>query len=90
MLLSVCRFDVPEFLSRLDQAGIRVVFLPPYSPQFNPIEHVYSKVKSFMRSNLRALQMLGWTPYRIILASFQSVTPADCLGYVASCGYAVG
>lgn len=39
----------PEILQTLKNAGITVVFLPPYSPEFNPIEMLWSKVKSMLR-----------------------------------------
>ena len=39
----------PEMLAAIEAAGASVLFLPPYSPEFNPIERVWSKLKDFVR-----------------------------------------
>ena len=39
-----------RILERIDAAGIMVLFLPPYSPDYNPIEKMWSKVKALVRA----------------------------------------
>jgi transposase len=71
-------------LALIAQAGAQVVFLPAYSPDFNPIEKMWSKVKAL----LRALE--ARTPEQLVQAIGQAlaqVTARDALGWFISCGY---
>ena len=68
----------------LEQSGIRYLFLPPYSPDLNPIEKLWSKVKALLRKfKARTLEALP----NAIQNAFQAVTPADCFAWFCSCGY---
>lgn len=61
----------------LDASGIRYLYLPPYSPDFNPIEKMWSNLKAYMRkAKVRALPGL---PDAVEVA-FLTVTSSDCLG----------
>jgi transposase len=65
-------------------AGAEVLFLPAYSPDLNPIEKMWSKVKSLLRA------AEARTSAELITAIGQAlaqVTPQDALGWFASCGY---
>ena len=65
-------------------AGATVLYLPPYSPDLNPIELVWAKVKELLRSaGARAVNALG----EAIAAAFGRITPADLLGYFTHRGY---
>jgi len=77
----------PAFIKLLETHGIRIVFLPAYSPQYNPIECVYSKVKRYIRRNGNSLLAAGLTHYSIILYAFSSITPEDCEGFMRQCGF---
>ena len=69
----------------IESAGCEVMRLPPYSPDYNPIENAISKVKSIMRKLAeRTVPAL----YDGIAAALASVTPSDAKGYIAHCGYA--
>lgn len=69
----------------IEARGARVLFLPPYSPDFNPIEKAWSKVKSYLRKvSERTVQRL----WDAIGAALGSVTAADCRGFFGSCGIA--
>lgn len=71
-------------LALITQAGARVLFLPAYSPDLNPIEKMWSKVKNLLRG------AEARTPADLITAIGQAlarVTPQDALGWFASCGY---
>ena len=70
----------------LDSSGIRYIYLPPYSPDLNPIEKLWSKVKALLRKfKARTLDALP----NAIQHAFQNVSPSDCLGWFRSCGYAL-
>jgi len=71
-------------LALITQAGAQVVFLPTYSPDLNPIEKMWSKVKAL----LRALEART-TPELVqaIGQALAQVTAKDALGWFASCGY---
>ena len=62
----------------LDRSGIRYIYLPPYSPDLNPIEKLWSKVKAFLRKfKARTLDALP----NAIQNAFHSVTVSDCIGW---------
>ena len=62
----------------------RVGYLPPYSPDFNPIENMWSKVKACLRkAGARTFDALVDAARDALLA----VTPEDCDGYFEHCGY---
>lgn len=67
-------------------AGAEVRFLPAYSPDFNPIEKMWSKVKALLRSaEARTPEELD----QAIGAALAKVTPNDARGWFASCGYSI-
>jgi transposase len=69
----------------IEGAGAEVRYLPPYSPDFNPIENLWSKVKGKLRS-LAARSVDGL--HDAIGTALATVTPSDCVGYFRHCGYA--
>ncbi len=70
----------------LEARGAMVIFLPPYSPDFNPIENCWSKVKAILRSlKPRTLEDL----LAALVEAFSSITIADILGWFIHCGYRV-
>jgi transposase len=68
----------------IEAQGARLIHLPPYSPDFNPIEHAFSKVKHALRRAAPrsddALRAATW-------AAFDTITSADAAGWFAHCGY---
>lgn len=70
----------------IEAAGARLEYLPPYSPDLNPIENLWSKVKQLIRAgNPRNWRQL----LRAAKAAFAAVTPADCQGFFLNAGYAI-
>jgi len=70
----------------IESAGARREYLPPYSPDFNPIENLWSKVKQGLKSReprtaRQRFQAAG--------AAFNTVTPEDCHGFFLHAGYAI-
>jgi transposase len=69
----------------IEAVGARVEYLPPYSPDFNPIENMWSKIKQALKSRSpRSLRQI----FNAAGAAFATVTPADCLGFFLNAGYA--
>jgi transposase len=66
--------------------GATLLFLPPYSPDLNPIEKAWAKVKTWLRT--RAVRTALALEYAIGEA-LDRLTAADCRGYFASCGIPV-
>jgi transposase len=72
-------------LRLLAQNAVRVLFLPPYSPDLNPIEKMWSKIKN----RLRALEPRSQEQLHAAIATaFQEITEKDAISWFASCGYA--
>jgi transposase len=68
----------------IEAADAKLLYLPPYSPDFNPIEPMWSKVKSHLRSlGARTVQTL----HDAISTALSQITPNDCVGYFRHCGY---
>jgi transposase len=71
-------------LARIRAAGARVIFLPPYSPDLNPIELCWSKMKAFLRK-FEALTVAALDA--AIARAAELVTPSDARGWFTHCGY---
>ena len=68
----------------IEAAGAELIFLPPYSPDLNPIEMIFAKIKQLLRSlACRTLDAL-WASMQSVL---DAVTPTDALNCFAHCGY---
>jgi len=67
-------------------AGIRVMFLPPYSPELNPIEKLWSKLKSFLSREGELYKAQQFTPIHVISIGYEQITSADCRGWVEASG----
>ena len=75
-----------ETLALIRGVGAEVLFLPAYSPDFNPIEKMWSKVKQSLRSaEARTEEEL----HQAIAAALQKVTAQDAANWFVSCGYSV-
>ena len=76
----------PEVARRVKAAGAEVRFLPPYSPDLNPIEKMWSKVKALLRSaEARTQEELDLA----ISHAFSQITAKDAAGWFASCDYSI-
>ena len=70
----------------LKEAGIVVIFLPPYSPDYNPIELVFPYIKAYLKHHDELLQALS-DPLLVINAAFESITPQQCQAWITHGGY---
>jgi transposase len=66
-------------------AGAKLFFLPPYSPDLNPIEQVFAKLKTLLR---KAAERTVDATWRRIGASLNAFSPQECANYFANAGYA--
>ena len=66
-------------------AGAKLFFLPPYSPDLNPIEQVFAKLKTLLRKAAERTVEATWQRIGAILRCF---TPAECANYIRNAGYA--
>jgi transposase len=74
----------PEVREAIERAGARLRFLPPYSPDFNPIEQAFAKLKAFLR---RARPRTFDQVCALIAAALHLFQPDECANYVRNCGY---
>lgn len=74
----------PEVRDAIEQAGARLRFLPPYSPDFNPIELAFAKLKAFLRAaRPRTFEQVC----HLIATALGLFRPEECANYVRHCGY---
>ncbi len=66
-------------------AGARLLFLPPYSPDLNPIEQLFAKLKHLLRRSQERNTEDAWRRIGTLLDQF---TPQECNNYLVNSGYA--
>lgn len=66
-------------------AGAKLFFLPPYSPDLNPIEQLFAKLKTLLRKAATRTVEATWRRIGDLLAAF---TPQECANYFVNAGYA--
>jgi transposase len=65
-------------IAAIERVGVRVLFLPPYSPDFNPIEHAWAKIQAIVRgAKARTREELD-----------AAIAASDAAGWFKHCGYA--
>ena len=68
----------------IEAVGAKLRYLPAYSPDLNPIENVYSKLKSLLRKGAaRTVDALT----KLVGRSIKAIAPSECAGYVRHAGY---
>ena len=68
----------------VEDAGCELLFLPPYSPDFNPLEEAFSKVKGILR---RAKGRMREAFVEATGRALDAITPEDIRGFYSDCGY---
>lgn len=73
-----------EIREMIESVGAELWFLPPYSPDLNPIEKMWSKVKAILRKTKARTEedLIG-----AITDALEQVKATDCIGWFKSCGY---
>lgn len=76
----------PAVQAAIERVGARLRFLPPYSPDFNPIEQAFAKLKAFLRAaRPRSFDQV----VTLVAIALDLFSPAECLNFVRHCGYRV-
>ena len=70
----------------IEATGARLLYLPPYSPDFNPIENLWSKVKQSLR---RLAPRTGHQLLQAAATAFAAISTADCRGFFLHAKYAI-
>ncbi len=74
----------PAIRAAIEAAGAKLLYLPPYSPEFNPIEKAFSKLKALLRkASERTVEGL-WTAIGALIPAFK---PNECANFFAVAGY---
>jgi len=68
----------------IEQAGAELRYLPPYSPDFNPIENAFSKLKALLRKAAARSRDELW---QAIAVAIQAFTSNECANYFSTAGY---
>jgi transposase len=68
----------------IEAVGARLLYLPSYSPDFNPIEQAFAKLKALLRSAAARTIPDLWAAIR---QAFTRFTPQECRNYLAAAGY---
>jgi transposase len=70
--------------AHIEAAGAKLLYLPPYSPDFNPIEKLFAKLKALLR---KAAERTVEGLWRAIAQCLDRFTPQECANYFAAAGY---
>ena len=76
---------VPGIRQAIEATGARLLYLPPYSPDFNPIEQLFAKLKALLRKAAERSVDDLWNRIAALLGAF---TPNECANYFRNLGYA--
>jgi transposase len=71
----------------IESVGAKIIFLPPYSPDYNPIENMWSKIKTTLRK-IAPRTTRGFK--KAIKIAFEGITKSDLVGWFKHCGYKGG
>ncbi len=74
----------PKVRAMIEAAGAPLLYLPSYSPDFNPIERAFAKLKALLRKAAERTVEALWTAIGRLLDAF---TPTECANYFAAAGY---
>lgn len=75
---------VPGIRQAIRAAGAKLLFLPKYSPDLNPIEMVFAKLKALLRGAAESTLEATWRKIGSLVGAF---TPAECTRYIRHAGY---
>ena len=84
ILDNLSSYKGPRVREMIEAAGARLLFLPPYSPDFNPIELAFAKLKALLRKAVQRTVAGLWTAIGRLLDLF---TPEESTNYFAAAGY---
>jgi transposase len=68
----------------IEARGACLLYLPPYSPDLNPIEQAFAKLKALLRAAAKRTVAALW---RVLGRALDAFTPTECANYLAHAGY---
>ena len=71
-------------MSRLDRRDGRLLFLPPYSPDFNPIENAFAKLKALLRKVAARTRDALWAA---VAGAIETFARPECANFLTAAGY---
>jgi transposase len=74
----------PKVRAAIEAVGAKLLYLPPYSPDFNPIENAFSKLKAMLRKAAERTIDALWDRIGALLDEF---SPQECANFFAAAGY---
>jgi transposase len=74
----------PAVRRAIEAAGASLLYLPPYSPEFNPIENAFAKLKALLRKAAERTVGALWDRIGILIDAF---SPTECANYFTAAGY---
>ena len=74
----------PRVRQMIEAAGASLLYLPPYSPDFNPIENAFAKLKALLRKAAERTVEGLWAAIGRLIDLFE---PLECRNYFAAAGY---
>ena len=74
----------PRMRALIEAAGAKLRYLPPYSPDFNPIENAFAKLKALLRKEAARTVDAIWSGIGRLI---DLITPAECQNMFATAGY---
>ena len=83
MLDNLAAHKVDGVRQALAAAGASLLYLPPYSPDLNPIEQLFAQLKALLRKAAARTKEELWSTIGRLLAT---IPPAECANYLRHCG----
>lgn len=77
---------VDGIVSMIEEVGAMVMFLPPYSPDFNPIELLFSKLKRTIKWFEQEIEANDMDLETVVYSSYCHITPQDCCNWIIEAG----
>ena len=86
ILDNLAAYKIPAVRPLIESRGAHLLYLPPYSPDFNPIEQAWSKLKQQLRGvKARVLEHLELA----VAEAITTITPANARAFFRHCGYGI-
>jgi hypothetical protein len=85
-VVSVILYPHPNCVALFKLIGAVLIYLPPYSPDFNPIEEAFSAIKAWLRRHENEFTQENQLPWLIHQAA-AGITAGDAIGWFRDCGY---
>ena len=77
---------VQEIQDLLASVALPLIYLPPYSPDYNPLEEAFSFIKKYLKQHDELLQVLR-DPLAVIQQAFNSIGKDHCIKWITHSGY---